>query len=145
MFILNTFMMTFNIKYFRYHKTLSSLVSSSSFILGILILFKLNYSKISSNHLSAADATTDYSFVYGIYATGANNDISDNTIVDCTNEGSIGIYNGSASSRTKIIGNTIIANGTNQTIPATTSNYGLYIITNSYFTEVYNNTIITIT
>lgn len=65
-------------------------------------------SKISNNHLSTPDPTTDYAFQTGIYAQASYVDVVNNTIVDMTDDSSIGIANAnSANEGLKVIGNTI--------------------------------------
>lgn len=72
------------------------------------VYWKGERSKISTNHFSTPDPSTDYSFNYGIYVESSYIDIVNNSVMDMANENSVGISNKStANEGMKIIGNTI--------------------------------------
>ncbi|KKN13226.1 hypothetical protein LCGC14_1008560 [marine sediment metagenome] len=72
------------------------------------IWWKGERSKISSNHLSTPDNTTDYAFTIGIKAQASYVDVVNNTMTDMVYDGSIGIMSSSsANDGMKVLGNTI--------------------------------------
>lgn len=72
------------------------------------IFWKGERSKISSNHLSTPDPSTDYAFKIGIKFQASYIDIMNNMIMDMTDEESVGIVNhNTANEGAKISGNTI--------------------------------------